>query len=153
MSDPDEVMAGIGRGIELQMAGDHAAAQKLFVELWDRIGASGDALHRCGLAHFMADVQDDVEAELWWDLRALEAAGELTDERVAGAGIAGTAAGFYPSLHLNLGEAYRKLGQRELALEHVRQSKASLIALDANGYAEQISTGLDRIAAKLDAES
>lgn len=54
--DSDEVMAGIGRGIELRMAGDHAAARALFAELWDRIGATGDALHRCALAHSMADV-------------------------------------------------------------------------------------------------
>jgi len=34
----------------------------------------------------MADVQDDVREELQWDLRALEAADGLADERAALAG-------------------------------------------------------------------
>ncbi|MGQ0776481.1 MAG: hypothetical protein ACT4NY_18980 [Pseudonocardiales bacterium] len=58
----------------------------------------------------MADVQDDGHEELVWDLRALQAAGSVTDERARQAGLGGPVSGFYPSLHLNLGEVYRKLG-------------------------------------------
>lgn len=61
----------------------------------------------------MADVQDEMHEELLWDLRALAAADLLTDQRVARAGVAGSVAGLYPSLHLNLGEcAARKLASR-----------------------------------------
>jgi hypothetical protein len=49
---------------------EREAARRLFADLWEEIGAGGDALHRCALAHSMADVQDDVREELVWDLRA-----------------------------------------------------------------------------------
>ena len=32
-------------------------------------------------------------------------------------------AGLYPSLHLNLAGCYRKLGDRDLAREHLRQAR------------------------------
>ena len=71
------------------------------------------------VAHHMADVQDDPREELTWDLRALEAAESVTDERAAAAGVNGPVAGFYPSLHLNLGEDYRKLGDCVEARRHL----------------------------------
>ncbi|MET7339451.1 hypothetical protein [Nonomuraea sp. NPDC005650] len=39
------------------------------------------------LAYSMADVQDDVHQELMWDLRALAAVGQITDEWVAQTGV------------------------------------------------------------------
>jgi hypothetical protein len=47
----------------------------------------------------MADVQDDVHEGLVWDQRALTAAGQLPDVRVAHAGVMLPVAGLYPSLH------------------------------------------------------
>ncbi|MET1074405.1 MAG: hypothetical protein ABWY11_17285, partial [Umezawaea sp.] len=93
----------IGEAVQLGHRGEREAARLLFAGIWDEIGgAQGDPLHVCTLAHGMADVQDDVRDELAWDLLALEAAGELTDDRVADAGVASPVAAFYPSLHLNL---------------------------------------------------
>lgn len=109
-SAPEEVMQRISEGIELSQRGEREQARALFTELWKQVGDDGDVLHRCALAHSMADVQDDVHEELAWDLLALRDAESVTDERVAAAGIPSPVAGFYPSLHLNLGEAYRKLG-------------------------------------------
>jgi hypothetical protein len=81
-------------------------------QVWIDIGEeSGDPFRRCALAHSIADVQDDEHHELVWDLRALKAA----DERAAQAGVRSPVAGFYPSLHLNLGECYRKLGDLDRA--------------------------------------
>ena len=109
MSEPDATMVRIGRGIELGQQGERGAARDLFAELWANVGAErGDPLYRCGVAHAMADVQDETDAELAWDLRALAAAELVTDERAAQAGM-GPVAALYPSLHLNLGECYRKL--------------------------------------------
>lgn len=71
----------------------------------------------------MADVQEDVHGELAWDLQALEAADLVTDERAAQAGVTGSVAGFYPSLHLNLGECYRKLGDFDRTREHLQQGR------------------------------
>ncbi|MGW4801714.1 hypothetical protein ACWEPC_55790, partial [Nonomuraea sp. NPDC004297] len=100
----DPTMARIGQGVELHhQQGQRAAARDLFAQIWDDIGGEqGEPLHVCVLAHSMADVQDDVHEELMWDLRALAAAGRVTDDRVAQAGMTFPAAGLYPSLHLNL---------------------------------------------------
>ena len=64
MGDPDATMTRIGQAIELSHRGDREAARHLFAEIWADIGESGDALYRCGLAHAMADVQDDPHEEL-----------------------------------------------------------------------------------------
>ena len=73
------------------------STRETFAEIWDDIGGEhGDPLHVCVLAHSMADVQDDVHAELLWALRALDAADGITDERAAGAGVRSSVAAFYP---------------------------------------------------------
>ena len=96
-----------------------------------------------------ADVQDDAAEELKWDLRALEAADSLTDERAAHAGVASPVAGFYPSLHLNLAECYRKLGDLQRAREHVRRGIAAVGTLGDDSYGRMIKGGLDRLAERL----
>lgn len=110
-------------------------------------GDAGDPLHRCALAHAMADVQDEVREELVWDLRALEAADSISDERATVAGLSGARA-LYPSLHLNLGECYRKVGELARAREQLRRGQAAVAALADDGYGRLIS-GLDRLAERL----
>lgn len=83
---PDPVMTEIGRGMELGQRGERDAAREVFAGVWDRLGADGDPFHICALAHSMADVQDDPREELVWDLRALEAADLVSDERARLAG-------------------------------------------------------------------
>jgi hypothetical protein len=77
-----------------------------------------------------------------WDLRALAAAEVLTDERAARSGVAGPVAGFYSSLHRNLGELDR-------VHEHLDQGLASVRALGDDGYGQMIKNGLDRLADRL----
>jgi hypothetical protein len=93
----------------------------------------------------MADVQDDVREELVWDLRALAAAGGLTDEQVAGAGVPLSVAGLYPSLHLNLSECYRRLGDPDRAREHLREARTGIAMLGDDEYGRLIRSGLDRL--------
>jgi hypothetical protein len=149
LTEPDEVMVRIGRGIELGRAGERSAARTVFAELWDQIGCDGDPLHRCALAHSFADVQDDPTDELVWDLRALHAAELITDDRAQAAGIASPVAAFYPSLHLNLGEVYRKLGELDLARLHLEQGQATADALGDDLYDHVVKTGLDALAQRL----
>ena len=146
---PDETMARIGQAIELSQRGERGAARRLFAEIWSEIGAEGDALHRCALAHSMADVQDDPREELVWDLLALQAAEDVTDERVAEAGIPSPVAGFYPSLHLNLGEVYRKLGDLPAARRHLALGLAASSALGEDGYSSMIRGGLAALGTRL----
>jgi hypothetical protein len=149
VSEPDPVMIDVGRGIELNQQGERDAARVLLTDLWDQVGPDGDPLHRCAIAHSLADAHDDPREELAWDLRALDAADSVTDERAHQAGMAGPVAGFYPSLHLNLGDVYRRLGDEEAARRHLAAGQAATDALGDDGYARMIKAGLDRLRERL----
>jgi hypothetical protein len=143
----DQTLARIGEGVELHHGrGQREAARRLFARIWAEIGGEqGDPLHVCVLAHSMADVLDDVHEELLWDQRALAAAGLLTDERVAQAGVPMSVAALYPSLHLNLAECYRRLGDLGRAREHLERARAGIGALGEDDYGRLIKDGLDRL--------
>ena len=146
----DPTIIRIGDAVRLNHEGDREAARQLFAEIWDEIGGErGDPLHRCTLAHGMADAQDDVHQELLWDQRALAAADELTDERVGEAGVALPVAGLYPSLHLNLSECHRKLGDLDRAREHLRLARETIDTLADDEYGRLIRDGLAQIAERL----
>lgn len=146
----DPTLLRIGEAVQLSHQGEREAARLLFAEIWDEIGGEqGDPLQVCTLAHAMADVQDDVRQELVWDQRALAAAEQLTETRVAEAGVTLPVAGLYPSLHLNLSECYRKLGDLARAREHLRQAQATIDVLGDDGYGRMIRDGLERIAEQL----
>ena len=142
-------MLRITDAIELGRAGDGDAARRRLTEIWDEIGPQGDPFHRCVLAHFAADVQPGVEAELMWDLRALAAAEEVTDERVQRYHASLSVAGFYPSLHASLADDYRRLGNREQAREHLRRAQDAIGVLGDDPYGRMIREGIARIADEL----
>jgi hypothetical protein len=142
-------MARIGSAMELAQQGRRDEARSLFAELWAEIGPGGDPLHRVTVAHWMADVQDDPRDELTWDQRALEAAESVTDERAAQAGVAGPVAALAPSLHLNLGEDHRKLGDVDAARHHLHLGQAAAHHLGDDGYGRMIRGGLDALATRL----
>ncbi|MEV4456979.1 hypothetical protein [Microbispora sp. NPDC049633] len=147
----DPTLTRIGEGVALHHhQGQRVAARDVFAQIWDDIGGEqGDPLHVCVLAHSMADVQDDVHQELLWDLRALAAADRVTDEAVAQAGVTLPVAGLYPSLHLNLSECYRKLGDLDRARQHLRQARAGIGALGDDDYGRLIKGGLERLTEQL----
>jgi hypothetical protein len=142
-------MARVAEAMELSQAGRAPEARALFAEIWADLGPDGDPLHRVAVAHAMADVQDDPRDELAWDLRALEAVEGLTDERAAAAGVTGPVAAFYPSLHLNLGEDYRKVGDVTAARRHLELGRAAVGTLPDDGYGTMIRGGLEGLAARL----
>jgi hypothetical protein len=136
--------------VQLAHRGEREAARVQFAELWGEIGGeAGDPLYRCTLAHAMADVQDDVRQELIWDQRALVAADLLTEERLAEAGVELSVAGLYPSLHLNLCDCYRKLGELELARQHLQRARDTIGALGDDEYGRLIKDGLERLTEQL----
>ena len=146
----DPLLVRIGEAVQLSHQGERETARLLFAEIWDEIGGGqGDPLHRCTLAHAMADVQDDVREELLWDQRALAAADLVTDARVAQAGVSLPVAGLYPSLHLNLSECYRKLGDLARAREHLEQAQATIGVLGDDEYGRLIRDGLEQVAERL----
>ena len=127
MSVPDETMAEFAAAVELGRGGARAEARRRLTDLWARVGPDGDPLHRVSIAHFLADLQDDVRAELRWDERALAAAGDLTDERAQRYDAALRVRGLLPSLHLNLADCLRRLGEASGARQHLAQAAASMI--------------------------
>jgi hypothetical protein len=150
----DPTLLRIGEAVELHHGrGRRAAARRLFEGIWDEIGGErGDPLYVCVLAHSMADVQDEAGQELVWDQRALAAAGLLTEDRVASAGVTLSVAALYPSLHLNLADCYRKLGDLGSAREHLEAARERIGALGDDEYGRLIRDGLERLTRQLAAE-
>ncbi|MEV3860851.1 hypothetical protein AB0J38_41900 [Streptomyces sp. NPDC050095] len=141
----DAMMTRIGQVVMLAHAGDREEAQSRFLGLWSEIGEDGDPLHRCTLAHYMADTQDDPDDELAWDLRALSAADGLTGERLAAHEESLALRALYPSLHLNLAADYVKLGRPGAARTHLTRARAAVGALGDDGYGDGVRAALTRL--------
>jgi hypothetical protein len=149
VTEPDAILVRMSEGIALNQQGDRGSARRLLTDLWDEVGPDGDPLHRCAVAHALADTQDDPHDELAWDERALAAAELITDERVAEAGVASPVAALYPSLHLNLGDVHHRLGHRDEALRHLELGRAATAALGDDGYSQMIRDAVERLAERL----
>ncbi|PWI20947.1 hypothetical protein DI272_41405 [Streptomyces sp. Act143] len=146
---PDAVMTRIGQVVMLHHAGDREEARHRFLDLWAEIGEDGDPLHRCTLAHYMADAQDDPSDELAWDLRALTAAEELTDDRLAEHESALAVRALYPSLHLNLAADYVKLDRSDAARSHLRRARGAADALADDSYGDGVRAAISRLELRL----
>ncbi|MFJ9341775.1 hypothetical protein ACIRP0_21100 [Streptomyces sp. NPDC101733] len=165
----DAVMTRIGQAVILLHAGDREEARNRLGDIWTEIGDEGDFLHRCTLAHYMADAQDDPADELAWDLRALTAADglggrpyEIPPGRAAAGGSGPGATGraqphpavraFYPSLHLSLATDYVKLRRPEAARVHLARARAATVALADDGYGNGVRAAIARLERRLAAE-
>ncbi|MER7644133.1 hypothetical protein [Streptomyces sp. NPDC126522] len=158
---PDALLTRIGQVVMLHHGGDREEARERLLGLWAELGEDGDPLHRCTLAHYLADTQDDPTDELAWDLRALSAADELADGRHAGdsgdpgviadAGQEGAVAirAFYPSLHLNLAADYVKLDRPDAARTHIRRARSACTVLADDGYGNGVRAAIGRLELRL----
>ncbi|TLF80841.1 hypothetical protein [Nocardia cyriacigeorgica] len=149
MTDP--TMAAITEAVTRGRAGDDAGARTALTELWADIGPHGDPFHRCTLAHYLADLHDDPAEALTWDVRALDAAEALTDSRTQQFDAALEVRGFFPSLHLNLADNYRRLASFDAARSQVDAARRHLDALRDDAYGAMIRTALDEVEAAIDA--
>lgn len=152
MDARDEIMERIAAAVSLYGAGDRDGARHHLSQIWTDI-QSGDPLHRCFLAHYMADLHDDVRDELRWDLRALAAADDVTEERAQQFaqqfnGVLAVRA-LYPSLHLNLGDDYRRLGATAQARQHLDWARSCVDALPDDAYGRMIRDGIEQLAQRL----
>ncbi|MFE5400460.1 hypothetical protein ACFQ9Z_03480 [Streptomyces sp. NPDC056580] len=144
---PDALLTRIGQVVMLHRGGDREEARRRLLQLWAEIGEDGAPLHRCTLAHYLADTQDDPADELAWDLRALSAAEELADGR--GAGDPVSVRGFIPSLHLNLAADYARLGQAEAARSHLGRARRTAGSLSDDGYGDGVRAAISRLELRL----
>ncbi|MCY0926151.1 hypothetical protein OTB20_07995 [Streptomyces sp. H27-H1] len=142
----DAVMTRIGQAVILLHAGDREEARNRLGEIWSELGTEGDSLHRCTLAHYLADAQDDPAEELAWDLRALKAAD------ADGPGPPPAVRVFYPSLHLSLATDYVKLRRPDTARIHLARARAATGALGDDGYGNGVRAAIARLERRLAAE-
>lgn len=138
---PEAVPTRIGQVVMLHHAGDREEARRRLLDLWTELGEDGDPVHRCTLAHYLADTQDDPSDELAWDLRA------LTEAEGAGGALAVRA--LYPSLHLNLAADYVKLGRAEAARVHLRRARGAAGALCDDSYGDGVRAEMRRLEMRL----
>lgn len=146
----DAVLTRIGQVVMLLHGGDREEARSRFLDLWAEIGEEGDPLHRCTLAHYLADTQDDPDAELAWDLRALSAAEELTGDRLDRHEGAPAARALYPSLHLNLAADYVRLGRPDAARTHLARARDAADALADDSYGDGVRAAIRRMELRLE---
>ncbi|MER5973380.1 hypothetical protein ABT112_27250 [Streptomyces sp. NPDC002055] len=146
----DAVMTRIGQTVMLHRAGDREEARNRFAQLWAEIGEAGDPLHRCTLAHYMADTQDDPADELVWDVRALRAADSHAGSRSPSASRTAVAVrAFYPSIHLNLAADYVKLRRPEAARRALRRARESARVLGDDEYGDGVRAAIARLELRL----
>ncbi|MBB5125517.1 hypothetical protein [Streptomyces griseoloalbus] len=146
---PDAVLTRIGQVVMLHHAGDREEARHRFLGLWAEIGEHGDPLHRCTLAHYLADTQDDPEDELAWDLRALTAAEEVAGDRLAAYEGSLAVRALYPSLHLNLAADYARLDRPDAARTHLHRARDAARTLADDRYGEGVRAAIRRLAIRL----
>ncbi|WP_030213387.1 hypothetical protein [Streptomyces bikiniensis] len=143
---PDPTMEAIGRAVAEGQKGDVLSARRKLLDLWTAIGVTGDPLHRCSLAHYLADLYEDPAQALAWNIRALDAADATTEQRAQEHHAGLHIAGFYPSLHLNLADDYRRLGSFDAAAEHLDAAGEHAPHLPRDAYGDSLRTALHEVA-------
>lgn len=139
----EEILAAVAT---LQM-GDPSEGRRQLLALWYHPARQHGAQQRCVMAHFLADTEQDAIRELDWDLLALEAA---TGSRSAsGDPVSANLGGFLPSLHLNVGDAYRRSGDLQRAMLHAEAGLHWGRRLPETSYAQMIVAGLHRLQQRL----
>ena len=139
----EEIIDAVGAA----MGGDKPEGRRRLLTCWEST-APQDHAYRCVLAHYLADTETEVDAEIAWDEAALAAHAGVRDEDLVPLGIP-SAKGFAPSLHLNLGDGYLRRGDLDAARRHHAQGLAQTDKLAADGYGAMIRAGLDNLGKRI----
>ena len=144
MAEWDDILAAVG----LALSGDRETGLEGLLSAWAGTRES-DHAHRCVVAHYLADLQPDLDDEVRWDEVALAEYAHVADADLAPVGIT-SAAGMAPSLHLNLGDGYLRQGRLPEATAELEAGLRQGRHLPADGYGDMIRGGLDRLRSRLD---
>jgi hypothetical protein len=117
-------------GMRAEFADDPAGARALFEQAW---AAARDDYEACVAAHFLARHQPGPAETLRWNQLALERAARADPELVRG---------FYPSLYLNLGYAWERMGDRVMARQYYQLAESGAGALPAGSYGALVRGGV-----------
>lgn len=118
-------------------ASDRAAGRATLAEMWRNLD-SDDRAGRLILAHYLADLQEDVDDEVRWDQVALANAENVSDAELQMLHPTLTVLGFIPSLQLNLADGYRRQGRMDAAALALQASVAQNGALPVD-RSEQVA--------------
>jgi hypothetical protein len=142
----DDVMARVTAAVQRGQAGDRSTARQELEAMWAEVERDGgDDFHRCVIAHFLADLQDDDRDELRWDERALAAVDGVTDERAQAYDRSLQVRGFLPSLYLSVADDHRRLGDASTAYKFLGQARATADALGNDPYGQLVSGALAKV--------
>ena len=142
----DDVVARVTAAMQRGQVGERATARQELEALWAEVErGGGDDFHRCVIAHFLADLQDDDRDELMWDERALAAVEGVSDERAQEFHESLRVRGFMPSLYLSVADDHRRLGDENRAHEFLEKARAVSDALNDDAYGELIRGALTKV--------
>jgi|SRR5689334_1041434 len=142
----DDLMSRVTAAVQRGQAGERGTARQDLEAMWAEVERGvGDDFHRCVIAHFLADLQDDDRDELMWDERALVAVGGVSDERAQEFHGSLHVRGFMPSLYLSLADDHRRLGDADRAHEFLEKARATSDALGDDAYGELVRGALDKV--------
>jgi hypothetical protein len=146
----DDVMARVTAAVQRGQAGERVPARQELEAIWAEVERDrNDDFHRCVIAHFMADLQDDERDELMWDERALVAVDGVSDERAQEFDQSLQVRGFMPSLYLSLADDHRRLGDADRAHEFLGKARAVSDALAEDPYGDLVRGILDKVSQAL----
>lgn len=129
--------------------GDSVRGSMLLTGCWDGT-ADQDHGQRCVIAHYLADLQDDLDDEVAWDERALVEYSQVEDADLTQIGIP-SARGMAPSLHFNLGDGYLRQGRVKDARAQLDIALTQVDALNDDGYGAMIRKGLTGLQDRVEA--
>lgn len=141
----DSTMATIAQVQQVALQGGREQATAGFLGLWDQIGTDGLPLRRVTIAHYLADLQNDLAEELLWNERALAAADAAQSKEEADA-----VRPLLASLNLNTAQTLYRLGRRSEALRHLSKAEQSQTHLHHDGYGEMLRIEIAAFRAKID---
>lgn len=145
MTTWDDITTAVG----LVLGGDRQKGGAALKRCWVQT-READHAQRCVIAHYLADLEPDLEAEVLWDELALADYAHVSDGDLAPVGIAAVR-GMAPSLHLNLGDGYLRQGRLAEARAQLVAGRAHQDALGADGYGALIRNGLTALSARIEA--
>ena len=139
-------MARVTAAVQRGQAGERVTARHDLEAIWAEVEqGGGDDFHRCVIAHFLADLQEDEHQELMWDERALAAVEGVTDERAQAFHASLQARGFLPSLYLSLADDHRRLGDANRAQDFLGKARATSDALGDDAYGELVRGVMEKV--------
>lgn len=116
--------------------GDIPGAMAIYERAWAI--AEGDHA-QCVAAHFMARHRADAAEELSWNLRALELARKVGDDRVAAGW---TVAEYFASFLGCVGSSYERLGEFALARRYREEALGHLVDVRPGEYRDGVEASI-----------